>query len=180
MLKVGGKYNGFTLLEALLATAIFLVVLSITYSFYLSNSDLIDITGQKSDLQSYARRAIQMMTSELRQTTMSRVTIPDSRTLRFYLPTYDGSHRVVTDTNDLIVWDTTNQITYTYLTGQKELRRQDNNRNILIARDVSNVQFIKGGSLLPDELKIILNFSRTAKRQRVLTFTLSSIVALRN
>lgn len=185
--------KGFTLVEVLFASAISIVVLGIMYGIYISSFEVLDIATEQADLQAQARIALRYMVSELRNATrtstqnpspnLSIPSEPNNKQIQFYLPEYKDEDGSITVENDQIEWGTNNMIHYQYIPGQKELRRLEKGEHKIFARNVTDVQFIDidiDSSLAIDELKVVLTLGKTTKKNRNLSVTLTSIVALRN
>lgn len=184
---------GFTLVEVLFASAISIMVLGIMYGSYISSFETVEIASEQADLQAQARIALRYMISELRNATrtstqnpspnLSIPSEPNNKQIQFYLPEDKDEDGLITDANGQIEWGTNNMIRYQYIPGQKELRRLEKGEHKIFARNVSDVQFIDidiDSSLAIDELKIVLTLGKTTKKNRNLSVTLTSIVALRN
>ena len=187
------KKRGFTLVEALVASSIFLVILSIMYGIYASGLDIWGTGRYKAELQAAARLALERMVSELRQTTRTSTqnpspnltipSVPNNKQVLFYLPQDKNGDGYITDANGNVEWDTNSQIRYRYVPGQKELRRDVGGEHIVLAQDVLDVQFFDitvDPTLAIDEVRINLTLEKMTPRQRRISVTLSSVVALRN
>jgi len=185
--------SGFTLVEALVVSSIFIVTLGMIYGVYISGFDVWDVQRYQADLQAQARVALNYMVSELRNATrtstqnpspnLSIPSTPNNKQIIFHLPEDKNGDGLITDANGDIEWDTNDPIKYEYIPGQKELRRLEKGVKRILAREVSDVQFIDtsiDSTLHINELKIILTLSKTTPRKRNVAVTLSSIVALRN
>lgn len=185
--------TGFTLVEILVATSIFIASLGIIYSIYFSGLDIWEIGRYQAELQAQARIALNYMVSELRNATrtstqnpspnLSIPSVPNNKDMAFYLPQDSDDDGFITDANGDIEWETDNRIQYQYIPGQKELRRLEKGVQRILARDVTDVQFIDiniDPTLSINELRIILALTKTTTRQRNISITFSSIVALRN
>jgi len=184
---------GFTLVEILVVSVIFIVVLGIMYGIYISGLDVYETGSYQADLQAQARIALNYMVSELRNATrisiqnpspnLSIPSVPNNKQIYFYLPEDKDHDGLITDANGQIEWDTNNKIHYQYIPGQKIIRRLEKGKEIIFARDVSDVQFIDidiDHALSINELKIILTLNKITPRHRNISVTLTSIVALRN
>jgi prepilin-type N-terminal cleavage/methylation domain-containing protein len=184
---------GFTLVEILVVSAIFIAMLGVMYGIYISGLEVFETGSYQADLQAQARIAITYMVSELRNATrtstqnpspnLSIPSEPNNKQVYFYLPEDKDHDGLITDANGQIEWDTNNQIRYQFIPGQKILRRLEKGNQKIFASDVSDVQFMDTDidhSLSINELRIILTLSKTTPRHRNITVALSSIVALRN
>ncbi|MFA5038339.1 MAG: prepilin-type N-terminal cleavage/methylation domain-containing protein [Candidatus Omnitrophota bacterium] len=187
---VGRK--GFTLIEIVISTAILTGILAMVYMIYGSGKDLYETKIYQTDMQAQGRLAMDGMTRELRLATRTSTqnpspnavipSSPNNKQIHFYLPRMANGTAVL-DTDGDLEWDTNNMIRYQYVPGQKELRRNEGGNPVVLARNVTDVQFFDTGidpSLGLQELKIILSLTRTTPRQRVINLNLTSIVRLRN
>jgi Tfp pilus assembly protein PilE len=190
MKKLGRR--GLSLVETVITVGIMLLTVDIAYNVYVTNFDMWDVGNEQAELQYQARSALNRMTAELRNTTrtstqtpspnISIPSTPNNKSIQFTLPEEDmgGGVSVV---NDEIDWDTNTNIQYQYVPGQKELRRSVGGTHLVLASNVSDVQFIDtgiDGSLLRDELKIVLTLQKTIRGGKVITATAQGIVKLRN
>ena len=184
---------GFTLVEILVASAIFIATLGIIYGIYFSGLDIWEIGRYQAELQAQARIALNNMVSELRNATrtstqnpspnLSIPSTPNNKNIYFYLPEDKNNDGLITDSDGNIEWNTNNLIEYQYIPGQKVLRRLEKDVQTILAQDVTDVQFIDidiDPTLFINELRIILTLGKTTPRQRNISITLSSTIALRN
>ncbi len=187
-------------MEALVASAISVMVIGMIYSIYNASNDTWDTRRSQAELQAQGRLAMDVMVKELREATRTSTlnpspnlvipSTPNNKQIDFYLPTYgnvtiDGQTVTVTalDANGDIAWDTGNRIQYLYIPGQRTLRRLEKGDSTTIAADVADIQFIDqgiDGSLFNNELKIILTLSKTARKQRSVNISFTGAVRLRN
>ena len=188
-----GFQTGFTMVEALVASAIFIATLVIIYGIFFSGLDVWGTGSAQADLQAQARTALNYMLSELRNATrtstqvpspnLSIPPLPNNYDITLYLPEDIDGDGLITDANGQIEYNTGNPIQYRYFLAENEIRRLDNFGQTVFARDVADIQFIDiniDPTLSLNELRIILTLNRTTERQRSISITLSSIVALRN
>jgi len=200
MIKVPKKIRinnkGLTIAEAFIASAIFLGMLSIMYSAYMAGNNLWDATKTKADLQAQARLGLSIMVNELRNTTRTAdetvnpspnlKIIPsnaNNRNIDFYLPEDNNNDGYITDGGGDIEWDINNKIQYQYIPGQRVLRRLEKGNQRIICRDVQDVRFLDidiDNTLNRNELRIILTLSREVSGGRDITFSITSVVKLRN
>ena len=90
---------------------------------------------------------------------------------------------MVTNSAGIIEWDTPDPIAYQYIPAQSLLCRVQNGVKTNLALNVADVSFIDAGidnSLALNEVKVILTLTRNTSRNRLISFTLSSSVRLRN
>ncbi len=187
------RNSGFTLVEALIATAISVIAMGMMYNIYLSGSKAWEDTNERADLQAGARWAMNYMVSELRNATRTSSSNPspnlvipshpNNKSIIFNLPQDNDGDGLVTDSSGAIEWDTNNAIHYQYVPGQKLLRRLEKGVQTTLAQNVSDVQFIDASidpTLSIYELRIILALNKTTRRKRDISATLSAVVRLRN
>lgn len=185
--------SGLTVVEVLMASAIFVVLAGLVYASYISALDIWETARCKSELQAQAKLALNFMVYELRNATrtstqnpspnLSIPSTPNNKQVQFHLPEDKDADGLITDANGDIEWDTNSQIDYQFIPGQHLLRRLEKGQQKTLAEDVSDVQFINiniDPGLAIDELRIILALDRLTPRNRNVSVTLSAIVALRN
>jgi prepilin-type N-terminal cleavage/methylation domain-containing protein len=187
------KNAGFSLIEALVAASIFAVLSMLMLQFFIQGANVWYSTTYQSDLRSVVRNAMQYMTRELKnatrtssQTPSPNLTIPskpNNNSIDFYLPADLDGNGLIIDPFGNTEWDKSNKIQYQYIPGLKQLRRLEKGNHYIIATDVSNIEF-EDNSINPflynDELRIILTLERTTPQRRKISFTMTSIVKLRN
>lgn len=185
--------RGFTLIEVLVASSIFVMVLGAIYSSYRAGIDLWENAESTTDLESQARQAMTTMVFELRNATRTSTqnpspnanitSGPNLKQIDFVLPEDSNGDGYITDAAGVIEWNTSTHIQYKFIPGQKYLRRQEPGDLRVLCYDVSNIQFsdiTSDSTLALNEIKIVLTLSKTTPRGRVMTFTLTSVVKLRN
>ena len=74
------KARAFTLLEMMVATAIFTFIIAGIYMVMNTGRAVYDVDMGKMDLQASARRALDTVTAELRQTSLSNITLSEDDT----------------------------------------------------------------------------------------------------
>jgi type II secretory pathway pseudopilin PulG len=175
---------GFTLVEVLVASGIFILTLGIIYAMHIAGLEIWETGRTQAELQAKARVALDYMVSELRNATRTSAQVPspnlsippapNNNQITFYLLTGTGSQKT---------WDTSNPIQYRYLPDQGLIRRSDNSGQRILAQGVAGIQFfdINIDPLLSiDEVRIVLSLAKTTLRRRDISITLSSLAALRN
>jgi prepilin-type N-terminal cleavage/methylation domain-containing protein len=185
--------RGFTLIEIIIVSLVFMVISAGIFGIYFTGTDLWDIARSQADLQAQARLALNSMVKELRNATrtstqspspnISIPAIPNNSSMTFCLPTDSDGNGLITDSNGEIEWGTSSPILYQYDAGQNRLSRFQGGQETIISQFVTGVQFIDitmDSSLFLDELKVILTLTRSTPKQRNLTITTSMIVSLRN
>jgi len=75
------KKHGFTLIEALVASAISLVAIGIIYAIYSSGNDIFEIKRYQADMEGAGRLAMEAITKELRGATRTSSQIPSPNLL---------------------------------------------------------------------------------------------------
>lgn len=188
--------SGLTIVEAFVASAIFFGMLAVMYSAYTTGTGLWDATKTKADLQAQARLALSTMINELRNATRTAdesvnpspnlKIVPsnaNNRNIDFYLPEDNNNDGYITDSSGDIEWGMSNKIQYQYIPGQRVLRRLEKGEQRIIARNVQDVQFMDidiDNTLNRNELRIALTLSRQVAGGRNITFSITSVVKLRN
>jgi len=186
--------RGFTLIEVMIASLIFIMILGVILNIYLSGSEVYENSKLQADLQSQARLALNAAVAELSNATKTTAPVgqsppnlsipaaPGNDNMTFYLPAFVQDPitlkpRVSLNANGTIVWDNT-PIVYQYNANQRTLVRVSNAVQTILARDVSAVQFVNVSNF---EMGVILTLSKaTPTKQRNITITLSSLIRLRN
>jgi len=185
--------DGFTLVEALLAASILVVISAIMLSFLIQGLSLWQLITSQSDLRSITRNAMSYMTQELRKATRtsgdSSVHLhipskPNNTSVDFYLPV-DGidDNLLIIDATGATEWDKSNKIQYQYVPGLKRLRRLEKGNQYIIADNVTSIEFEDrdiNPALYDNELKIILTVQSLTPQHRTVSVNLTSIVKLRN
>jgi len=184
---------GFTIIELLIAMMVTILAIGFMYNAYLSSYGSWEDADLSSDLQAQARNALNFMTSELLGATRSSTLAPSANILipgspnntaiTFCLPGDINGDGLITNGAGQIEWNTANPIQYKFFPAQNSLCRIENGVKTNIALNVADVRFIDAGidsSLAINEMKIILTLTRNTSRQRLITFSLTSTVRLRN
>jgi len=186
--------KGLTLVEVIFASVIMTIVVGGLYSVYLSGIKVWDEAGQLAEMQAEARRGMEFMVGELRNATrtstqapspnLSIPAEPNNDQITFYLPDdLDLSGYIIDEDTGQIEWDTANAVVYQLDTGQGAIIRTYQGQQRVILRDVTNLQF-EDISIDPTlslfEMRIILGVTKVTTRGRSLSFTLNSLVRLRN
>jgi len=187
------REKGFTLVEVMIASFIFLMILVVLLNIYISGSEVYENNKIQADLQAQARMGLNSVVNELSNATKTTAPVgqsppnlyippaPGNTTMTFYLPTYviDAvtlKPRVSINANGIIIWNNT-PIVYQYDAGQRTLARVSSGVQTILARDVSAVQFANVSNF---EISASLTLSKLTPKQRNITITLSSIIRLRN
>jgi len=163
------------------------------YQWYIAGWNLWESNDTKVYLQGQTRSAMRLMVMELRNTTrtstqnpspnLSIPSTPNNNSIQFYLPIDKDSNGLITDANGQVEWDTSNKIKYDYIPGQHILRRLEGGQQRILAKDVTDVSFSDitiDPALGINEVKITLTVNKTVARNRQLSFTLQTVVRVRN
>lgn len=195
MLKVAfNNKRGFTLIELMVTTLIFVAILGILYGLQFAVNDLFFASEEKVDLMADGRIALEYMRRELKNATRVSTqnpapnlvipSTPNNKSVQFYLPKDKDGNGLITDSNGEIEWATNEMVQYQYVPGQKMLKRiAPAGDQKILAKEVTDVQFIDAGidsTLDIHEVKIILTLTKTTSRGREVTHTLTTFVRLRN
>ena len=186
--RVKGR-SGFTFVEVLVASGVFVIVGIAVIALFIYGSNLWQLVITQNELRSGASGAMYYMTKELQnatrastQTPSPNLTIPakpNNNSVKFFLPadthiTTDGSTAWDTDLN--------HDIQYQYISESKKLRRQREGIFKVICNNVASVEFEDSAidiGLHSDELRIILKLEKNTL-MGIKSTTLTSVVKLRN
>lgn len=181
--------NGFTILEVLIASSVFVIVSGAIISLFIYGSNLWQLIIAQNELRSGASTAMYYMTKELQNATRAstqnpspNLTIPASpsnNSITFFLPDTGNANRINSDGST--DWDN-NSIQYQYISVSKQLRRSRAGVFQTICNNVASVAFensVINPVLHSDELKIILTVQKDTL-MGIKSTTLTSIVKLRN
>jgi prepilin-type N-terminal cleavage/methylation domain-containing protein len=187
------RRSGLTLVEVLVAASIGVVLMTAAFVMYMTSAASFDQAHERLVLNDQARRAMNLMTNELRWTTrtssgnpspnLSIPSSPNNKQIQFHLPEDDDGDGLYTDEDGEVEWATSDTITYQYIPGLKILRRSFKGDHTTLADNVSAVSFSDIGidpTLGNRELKIILTLSKTTPKGKIISMTLTGIVGLRN
>ncbi len=186
------KREAFTLLEVLVAIGIFLMAVGIIYSGYFNTTRTGEIAQIKADLEMRGRLAMQIMSNELRQATRTstqnpspNLTIPSSpnNSVHFYLPLDKDGDGYITDSEGETEWDTTNQVKYQFIPGQKILRRLEKGEHTVLANNVKEARFYDHdlkSSLDLNEIEIEFTLSKNTTQNREVEVSFKGRLCLRN
>lgn len=186
--------RGFSLVEVMVASLIFLIILGTILNIYISGSEVYENNKIQADLQAQARMGLNSMTSELSNATKTTPPIgasppnifipaaPGNNTMTFYLPVLvqdpiTFKPRVSISAGGAIVWNSNVPVVYQYDSGQRTLFRTSGGAQTVIARDVASVLFTNVSNF---EVMVVLTLSKNTPRGRSISTTLSSIIRLRN
>ena len=170
------KLKGVTLVEVLIVTAvmstIFASLFYVLTQGYLSN----EIGLAKLKLQEEARRAIEVIGKDVRQTTVSEIKSnnPSSSHLKF---------RIYQDYSEGNPQWSSNYIEYTYDANSYKLQRTDYNSNITtyfynIASPPFDVEELINNN--ENKISIDLNMQETVKSSLPINFSLTGEITIRN
>jgi type II secretory pathway pseudopilin PulG len=178
--------GGFTILEALIASSVFIIVSGAIISLFIYGSNLWQLIITQSELRSDASGAIYSMTKELQsatristQTPSPNLIILSSNSIKFYLPKIntDGSPKIKTDGSTDWDTDTNHDIQYQYISASKQLRRSTQGVSKVICDNVASIEFENSAN--NDGVKIILKVEKNTL-MGIKSTTLTSMIKLRN
>ena len=192
-LNIKNNTLGFTIVEALVSTAIFVFALSLMYSSLFSGMDTWEIGSIKADIQERGQIALRNMINELRQATNTssqtpspNVVIPASPNntqITFYLPADIDGDGLLTDTSGDIEWDITNPIQFQFISAQNRLVRIEGVTQKVLALNVEGIEFYDitiDPTLALQEVRINMTLTEPTPKGRDISIALSSIAGLRN
>ena len=166
--------KGFSLLEMLMAAAIFSIVCVVIFGVNQIGLNSWDQISVQSNLAGEARMGIERMTKELRTSKLSNIDSSSPTQLRFKIPTAVNS-----STGAISSWS--NWIRYSRggVNGN-QLLRMDEGTNVatVVANEVTAVQFTANSN--PSTISISLTTQKTTTNGRTIPITLSGTVELRN
>lgn len=176
------KIKAFTLLEALIAAAIFSLIFAATFEILTSNRISFNIGSTKQDIENQARQGLENMVGELYQTNAEHLNLTaGNTTVTFQVPVgYD---------NTTLLWgapenNTDWRIKYSLNATSRQLTREIlNSSNAtqstrVMANYVENVTFSLPAN--SDLLTINLTTQKTSLDNRTLSQNLTSSVFFRN
>ncbi|MFA5099504.1 MAG: prepilin-type N-terminal cleavage/methylation domain-containing protein [Candidatus Omnitrophota bacterium] len=169
--------RAFTLFEVLVAAVIFSFIIAGIYAVMNAGRAMYDADMGRLDLQASARRAIDIVTTELRQTSLSNITISDDDTsIEFEIPVNITS----------AVAEYSGPIAYYKNDANQLVREYPSGTDNIIAQYVSDVEFCcwNGISCVAncgqaDSVIVRFSFSTTVN-QRVVQLNVTEKVAVRN
>lgn len=190
MKRVKGR-DGFTLVEVLVASSVFVIVGGAIISLFIYGSNIWQLAITQNQLRSGASTAMYYMTQELQNATntsnqnpspnLSIPAAPNNTSITFFLPSTTSRTRSDGSTN----WNTgtSNTINYQYTSASQQLNRTVGiGAAKTICDNVAAVTF-ENRAINPilnsDELKITLTVSKNTL-MGIKSMTMISIIKLRN
>jgi hypothetical protein len=166
------RESGFTLLEGMVSTFLMSIVVLLTMQAFHSGARIHDTTYNQSRLSGEARTAMERMTRELRNSTLTRVLMPQAGMLQFQVP-------AAIDANGNITWSGWFQYS---LGGQdgEQLLRQDitSGATEVLANKITNLQFTVNAN--PATMTITMTSQDATDYGITLPVALSGTVDFRN
>ena len=169
--------RAFTIVELMVAAAIFLFIVGGIYGIMNAGRSLYDADMGRLDLQSSARRALDSLTAELRQTSMRNISIlDDGAEVRFEVPANISSGTAVYS----------GPIWY-YVNADAQLVREHPADSLkVVAQYMDSLEFCcwngtacAGNCSSADSVIVRMGFNRTYK-QRTYLFNVTENVVVRN
>lgn len=158
--------RAFTLIEVLISIVIFGLLIVSIYSVLNVGSNTYYTETGLSSLQQEARRALEWMTRELRESTSRTISVIDANNDRITFNTITASNiQYYRDRNDINGDGVTNQVIREYPAGIRKI----------LANDITKLKFSESSNFL----EIQLEAGKTSMR-RELSFPLKGKVNLRN
>lgn len=148
------RRNGFSLLEVLISVAIFLIIASAMFALLTSGKKAFDMGAAQIDVEQEARRALDYISKELRQSSDSKISgvAPGAsgNTIIFEIPYDIGSDGdVIDDATGGIEWSNDaggiGTITYTYVGLDKQIVRtlSVSGAQTVLANEISSLSFTR-------------------------------------
>ena len=185
----GWGCRGWTFIEMILVTAIFLIVMTGVLVFLNVQSDFWELSTTQTDTRSDVERVMADMTKELRLArrvtpgVAPNITIPaGNASITFFVPTDVNPPAGVLDALGNVEWNTNNPIQFTYDAASQQLRRIEGGVTRVVANDVTSTTFrdqVTDNTLLANEVKMALTIQRTTPHRRVVPASATTVVKLR-
>lgn len=164
--------KGFTMLEMMVSVMIMSIITLITMQAFTIGSRLSDVAYTQSRVSGESRMAVERLSRELRNSTMTRITIPQLSILQFQVPS-------AIDASGNITWSGWIQYSIGGLNNE-QLIRQDLTTGVtdVMANKVSTLQFVSNAN--PPTLTINLTAQDATDYGTLIPVPLSCTVELRN
>ncbi len=164
------KNKGFTLVELLVAVAVFGIMMGLFGAILTDGQNHVRMSDMKMNLQASVRNSLTQMSMEIRESSASRTSVGNGgASLSFQIPTSVG-------TTGTITWSS--PITYQIGGNGRQLVRIDTNGNTaILANDVQALNF---SFIDPNTLVYSVTAQRTTVDGRALTTTLTGDARFRN
>ena len=193
MKKIILNNQGLTMLEMMIASLIFLMIVGSLFGALINAMDYWEFSVVTSDLQSNGQLAMNLMIKELRSATRTAGstppdagvlgTPPNNQGMLFYLPgDIDGDGTIV----DVATGDTEwlpNIVQYLYDPAKQQIVRTTMGTQKVLANNVTDIHFDDWNtdvSLFRDEIKITLELRKSTSKGRPVVYSAVSTVKLRN
>lgn len=180
--------KGFSLVEVLVVMVMTSLLVGVLFTILLQGHAMFRTSGITASISNNARQAITLVSSELKRTSASQISItqnmPAAGTdkIVYHLPALDGSNEPLV-TAGTLQWNP-NDIEIMIDPGNPgRLIRIDATGTYTLANNVKTIRFIDRSiqsSLYMDELKIILEMEKISADKRVHTMTTTSVLNMRN
>ena len=187
---------GWTLIEAVLAAAMLLVVLGGILAFLSLQTDFWELATTQTDSRSEVERTMGVMVNELRLARRVTAGIPPNITIpaapgntmiTFFVPTDTDAPPAngVLDANGDVQWNTdaAHAIQFTHDAPSQQLRRIQGGVTRVLATQVTSATFSDqaiDGTLASNEVRIAVTTQYTTARQRPVAMSATTVVRLRN
>jgi len=164
--------KGFTMLEAMVSVMIMSIMVILTMQAFTTGSRMWDVTYTSSRLAGESRMAVERISRELRNSALTRISIPQTGVLQFQVPSS-------VDTNGNITWSGWFQYNIGGLDNE-QLIRQDltAGTSTVVANKVTTLQFVSNAN--PPTLTVNLTVQDATDYGTVIPVPLSTTVELRN
>ncbi len=192
--------NGFTLVELLIAGAIFITVVAVMCGLYVTGLDISATARCQAELQARSRAALSEIVNELMCATRTSAENPSpnafipakpgNTSIGFYLPNRDQGGDIIVDSQGRISWNSdspVDEIKYEYVPSHGALRRtwmdNDNQKARVLASDVSAAEFEDitiDNTLAINEVRVTLSLTKATRSGRRIMVTRKALVVLRN
>jgi len=182
-----GSYGAFTLIEALVAAAVFSILVGMTFTVLNTGISSWFMGDAEAELRREIIKALTAMEKELKYTAPAQTDLASGATsasLNFHLPNRDANG-VVIDWDELtpaIEWSA-EVITYELNANGEIIRRSSLGQSSVLARNVISLQFSRTSPPDPfpeDMLRIDITVQKADKKGRLLSDSVQLLVKMRN
>ncbi|MFH1045459.1 MAG: type II secretion system protein [Candidatus Omnitrophota bacterium] len=177
------RERGFTLIELMIVLTVFGLILGAIFAVMYVGKQSWSQGGTKVEIQQEARRAMEEIVRELRESAQDVVTgvLADGtayNAITFRMPDDIDGDGDVLDANGVIEWGTPISFSVGGINNEQLLRTSAGNTTVL-GNHVVSLQFTRNAAT-PNVIEIDIQTQRTSQEQRVFQAALSSKVTLRN
>jgi prepilin-type N-terminal cleavage/methylation domain-containing protein len=168
--------KGFTLIEILIAMAIFVFLTAISLSLTYTSKEAWYSSATSIGLRQEIMKTLMTMEKELKQTRPSKTDLAigaNSTSISFKVP--KNTNGTVLDASGNIVWSDT--ITYSLNSGQ--IRRNDSATTTVLSNNITSLLFIRPASAA-NLLQVNIGAQKTTTSQRVFQDTEQMMIKMRN